>query len=308
MNVREEVLLAVVEGRLGASDGAKTLGVTEAEFLPQVDVVRALAAHHRARRRRSMWGFGVLGALAVSLGFAGSAFAAAGCAQTLPAPLITFCSDTPANADEVNGNFLAVINMLVAKVGPLNTPTAITTAGLTTTGVLSTSGGLTISSGGATVTGITTLNGPTTLNGAVNVTGYVTQGCPTTFPLLGGAVDMVDMGAYCIQRVFDGNNGKGAKSWFSTNEYCINRGLRMCSFPEVSAAARLGRITTYDFATTNNDVWVWVDQTSTDNNNVGFGGCHVNLNSNKGLYLLGETNCSIDGNVVNAFVGGLCCL
>ena len=325
MNVREEVLLAVAEDRLPLNEAARTLGLSEAELARDVEVVRSLAAHRRSRRRRAGWVVGTLGALAMGVGFAGSALAAGNCAQTVPAPLVTFCSNTPALASEVNDNFRILAESLVAKVGAIGAPVAIgaggvnssgpisTTAGVSTNGTVS-AGSLTVTSGGASVSGATSITGSTTIigsatiDGGVSVTGYITQGCPTVFPLGGGAVDMVDMGAYCIQRQFDANSGRGSKSWFVENDYCVQKGLRMCSFTEVAAAARLGRITTYDFAAGGLDTWVWIDQTATDNNNIGFGGCHANLNSNKNGYLLGESNCNIDGNAASFNIGGLCCL
>ncbi|MBL8939212.1 MAG: hypothetical protein JNM69_31920 [Archangium sp.] len=54
--------------------------------------------------------------------------AAGTCAQTLPAPLVTFCADEPALASDVNGNFQQLVTWLQQKVG------SVGTADLTTTG------------------------------------------------------------------------------------------------------------------------------------------------------------------------------
>lgn len=235
------------------------------------------------------------------------ALAQAGCAQTLPSPLVTFCADTPALASQVNANFQGLVDFMTAKLGPLAS-SGVTVSGITSTGAVSASGVTTTGTVSASTVSSTTLSisGGASVGGALVVTGPVQSGCPSTWPIAGGAVDMVDMGAYCIMRAHNADTARNAKSWVQTNEYCVSRGLRLCTASEVNAATRLSRITTYPFA--SGDYWAWVDQTATDNNNVGFGGCHVNLNPDKGSYPLGDLNCAVDAYAVNPNVVGLCCL
>lgn len=309
MNVREDVLLSVLDGQVTAPAATLALGLTPAELEQALEAVRTARARAAHTRRRAWTAGLVVSALVGGFGMVGTALAVGPCAQTLPAPLVTFCPNAPALADEVNGNFQGVLSLVQAKVGTLSAPQfsadggvigqSITTPSVTTQTV-ATTGALTVGSTAA-------VTGNATVGGGLTVTGAITSGCPTTFPLLGGAVTMVDMGAYCIMNQFDAATLRGLKSWFQTNEYCVSRGLRMCNFAEVSAAVRLGRIRQYDFPT-EGDYWVWVDQTASDANTIGMGGCHVNLNPNKSGYLLGESNCAIDGNATNGNIGGLCCL
>ena len=63
--------------------------------------------------------------------FSAPALAQVACAQTLPSPLKTFCPDSPALATDVNANFQGLVTMLTNKAGPLSSPNAITTSGLT---------------------------------------------------------------------------------------------------------------------------------------------------------------------------------
>ena len=252
------------------------------------------------RRRRHRWAFAAV-----------VTFATVSLAQ-----LVSFSPDTPAKADEVNANFQQLKSWLEAKVGTVGQPLSATSVAASSVtvgsgGVNVTAGGVNVTAGGMNVTGATTITGATTVTGPLTVRGPLATGCPTTFPRGGGAVTMVDMGAYCIQTEFDSNNQRGAKSWLATNTDCVGKGLRMCTFAEVSAAAFGSNIRTYDFAQAppnGGDAWAWVDQTASDSNSPGFGGCHVNLNTNRSGILRGEINCAVDGTAPTSVIGGLCCL
>lgn len=292
MALRDDVLQAAVDGRLTSPEVAQTLGV-------ELEVVERLVKELRAsrRRRRSLLLLGGLCAVVLAGLVAQPALAQVTCAQTLPAPLVTFCGGAPAHASQVNGNFQAVIDLVTTKLGP------ITSSGVTVAGVVTT--------GSVTAALVSATSG--SISGTLNVGGAVNSGCPITFPLQGSSVDMVDMGAYCIMRAHNADLARGAKNWLQTNEYCVSRGLRMCTFSEVSAAARLNRITTYSFTAPGDggvtgDYWAWVDQTASDSNIAGFGGCHVQLNTNQPGYQVGDINCAVDGYLTSSVIVGLCCL
>lgn len=294
MSVRERVLEAVVEGRLSSTDAAETLG------LPVEQLERVL---HATKRRRSVRvGLMVAGVAVVGVVMSAPVFAQVTCAQTLPAPLVTFCPDAPATASDVNRNFQEVLNFLTTKVGPLASG-SITATGLATTGSVNSTS---VNSTTVNTTGALTVGGGATVTGTLTVSGPVASGCPSTFAD-GGVVDLVDVGPFCIMRQFNNDLARAAKSWVTTNEYCVRGGLRMCTFSEVNAATRLGKIRTYSF-NTEGDYWTWVDQTASDGNASGFGGCHVNMTHDRPTYPLGEINCAIDGTAVNGTIAGLCCL
>lgn len=296
----------------------------------------------RAQRRKV---FSLLGALtAVALVVVSVRAVAVGtCAQTLPAPLATMCPNEPATADDVNANFQALATTLAARTGALTAGSSITTPSLTVTGTgrrmftdgtdlildndsrrngatgaarraLVHSAGDVLSvnfggdyTGGVALAGPLAVSGATTISGTATATGPVHMGCPTTYPIGGGAVTMVDLGVYCVTQSPPAGMARGQANWLEANQFCVERGLRMCSFAELSAAARLGRITTYPFAGGTRDTWVWIDQTASDSNAAGFGGCHVKVNPDHPGYTLGEANCAIDGLVRNANIEGHCC-
>ncbi|MBM4782796.1 MAG: hypothetical protein GQE15_34400 [Archangiaceae bacterium] len=302
-------------------------------------LVRRAVDAELKRRNRKLFSFVAVGLAVVGLGTAWRSFAQASCAQTLPSPLVTFCADAPAFAADVNGNFGALATTLQNRTGPLTAAgNGITTSGVSVTAagrrgsfdgtelVMDTAarrgsapdGGtrralvhdandtLTINYAADYTNGVA-LNSPFTVYGSQTVTGTLSQGCPTTYPIGGGAVTMVDMGVYCITQAAPAGMARNAVSWVEANEFCVSRGLRMCNFAEVSAAARLRRITLYPYAGGTRDTWTWVSQTATDNNSPGFGGCHVKLNDDHPAYPLGEINCAVDGFSRTTAIEGSCC-
>ncbi len=302
-------------------------------------LVRRAVEAELKRRNRKLLSLAAVGLAVVGLSTAWRSFAQTSCAQTLPAPLVTFCPDAPAMASEVNGNFGALATTLQNRTGALTTAgNGLTTSGVTigATGrrgsfdgtelVMDTAarrgsapdGGtrralvhdandtLTINYAGDYTNGVA-LNPPFTVYGSQTITGTLAQGCPSTYPIGGGAVTMVDMGVYCITQAAPAGLARGTVSWIEANEFCVSRGLRMCNLAEVSAAARLRRITLYAFASGTRDTWTWVNQTTTDTNNAGFGGCHVKLNDDHPGYQLGESNCAIDAFSRQPSIEGSCC-
>ncbi|MER2566836.1 MAG: hypothetical protein ABTQ32_39290 [Myxococcaceae bacterium] len=302
-------------------------------------LVRRAVEAELERRNRKLLSLAAVVLAVVGLATAWRSFAQASCAQTLPSPLVTFCPDAPAYAADVNGNFGALATTLQNRTGPLTVAgNGITTSGVTVaaTGrrgsfdgtelVLDNAarrgsapdGGtrralvhdlpdtLTINYGGDYTNGVA-VSSAFAVYGSQTVTGTITQGCPSTYPIGGGAVTMVDMGVYCITQAAPAGMARNAVSWIEANEFCVSRGLRMCNLAEVSAAARLRRITVYPFAGGTRDTWTWVNQTTTDNNNSGFGGCHVKLNDDHPGYQLGESNCAIDAFSRQTSIEGSCC-
>jgi hypothetical protein len=67
-----------------------------------------------ARRLTTVAGLAAAVAVAFTVGVARGTPA---CAQTLPAPLVTFCSGGPALAQEINANFLQTAAWMAAKMG-----------------------------------------------------------------------------------------------------------------------------------------------------------------------------------------------
>lgn len=302
-------------------------------------LVRRAVEAELKRRNRKLLSLAAVGLAVVGLGTAWRSFAQASCAQTLPSPLVTFCPDAPAFAADVNGNFGALATTLQNRTGPLTVAgNGITTSGVTVaaTGrrgsfdgtelVLDNAarrgsapdGGtrralvhdlpdtLTINYGGDYTNGVA-VSSAFAVYGSQTVTGTITQGCPTTYPIGGGAVTMVDMGVYCITQAAPAGMARNAVNWAEANEFCVSRGLRMCNLAEVSAAARLRRITIYPYAGGTRDTWTWVNQTASDNNNPGFGGCHAKLNDDHPGYQLGEINCNVDAFSRQTAIEGSCC-
>lgn len=308
-------------------------------------LVRRAVEAELKRRNRKLLSLAAVGLAVVGLGTAWKSFAQVSCAQTLPSPLVTFCPDAPAMASEVNGNFGALATTLQNRTGLLTTAgNGLTTSGVTigATGrrglfdgtelVLDTAvrrgsapdGGtrralvhdfpdtLVINYGADYTNGVAvnapfTVYGSQSITGSQTITGTLTQGCPTAYPIGGGAVTMVDMGVYCITQAAPAGLARGTVSWLEANEFCVSRGLRMCNLAEVSAAARLRRITLYPYAGGTRDTWTWVNQTTTDTNTSGFGGCHVKLNDDHPGYQLGESNCAVDAFARQVSIEGSCC-
>jgi len=64
------------------------------------------------------------------------------CAQTLPAPLKTFCADSPAVAADVNANFQGVADAIINKTGSFSASRNIVTPGSITTTSVQVDGGV----------------------------------------------------------------------------------------------------------------------------------------------------------------------
>ncbi len=87
--------------------------------------------HTRGRLAKTLVAVVVLGSAVVGVR---ETLAWGGCSQTLPSPLKTFCAGDPALAADINGNFKAVVDWLVPKVGAFGTPGASTAAVFTGSG------------------------------------------------------------------------------------------------------------------------------------------------------------------------------
>ena len=140
---------AILSGALTTSAVAQQHGVGEAEVAQWVALYASGTAQvTSAQRRRSSRVMGLVVALVVSgVVFVGGAALSAGtCAQTLPAPLVTFCPNDPAIASEINGNFAGVLSIVNSRVA----------ANVATAELASADGGvlqLQTTSGGATKVG-----------------------------------------------------------------------------------------------------------------------------------------------------------
>lgn len=113
---------ALLDGDGAPEAFAAALGLTPQQAQALRDYHQAAAALARARRRRLARRVAVTGvavALAVVGWSAAPAWAQASCAQTLPAPLVTFCPDAPARADQVNANFQGLATVITTKTGAL---------------------------------------------------------------------------------------------------------------------------------------------------------------------------------------------
>lgn len=141
---RVEVYVAITEGRLSIEAAAETLGVSEIACEAGLEAYRV----HRALQART-WARVGKGVVLATLTVAGAsvwwsppAWAQAACTQTLPAPLVTFCPDTPALASEVNDNFAGVVGFITSKVGAVASPDVttrdISARNITTTGTVTT--------------------------------------------------------------------------------------------------------------------------------------------------------------------------
>lgn len=135
MHERTEVLQAVLAGTLSRDEAANRLAVSPERLEEWVALLEAgreltraevrLAQHASARQvRRAVWSVGAAALAVATVWVAGAAWAGGTpiCAQTLPAPLVTFCPNAPAVASEINGNFAQLVAWLEQKVGPVGQP------------------------------------------------------------------------------------------------------------------------------------------------------------------------------------------
>ncbi len=213
MNSRITTLDALADGTLTLSEAAARLQVSEAqvrEWAQLVSLTRELAAHDAPRGRRSrpavsrraVVSAAVTLVVAVGLWASRPAWAAAGCAQFLPSPLKTFCSNTPALADEVNANFKALTDALSARTGTFST----TSKDITTTGSLSVG---TASTGSLTVTSLQVNGGLTATGSVVGKNFAPAYSSWSETGLTGGAGIVNDNGGYKALMVA-GNRSGGA--------------------------------------------------------------------------------------------------
>lgn len=144
-------LLSLLKNEVSIQELAARRGVTEAEVVAARD---AFLVGVESRRSPSAL-MAVVVAVVVSV-VATRAAAAGTCAQTLPAPLATMCSDEPATAADVNNNFGQVVRWVEEKTGPVGDG-GIVTNSLRVNGPL-------------TATGATSV-GALTINGNLRVTG-----------------------------------------------------------------------------------------------------------------------------------------
>ena len=170
-----ESILRLLAGEVSAAELAAHHGVTveEIERWKAAWIAGARSAQQPRRRSPTTWLVAsvlVLGAVA----FGSRAAWAAGCASTLPSPLVTFCPNDPALASQVNGNFQALVDGLQQKVGTFGTQT-ITAPGPVTVQTTLTTTALTASASanltGATLNGSTIVPGVMTVSGIENVSG-----------------------------------------------------------------------------------------------------------------------------------------
>lgn len=134
-------LLSLLKNEVSVSELAACRGVTEAEVLAARD---AFLVGVESRKAPSAL-LAIVVAVVVSV-VATRAAAAGTCAQTLPAPLATMCSDEPATASDVNNNFGQVVRWVEEKTGPIGDGGIVTNTlrvnGATTVGALTVNGNL----------------------------------------------------------------------------------------------------------------------------------------------------------------------
>jgi len=157
MTSKVETLEALTQGTLTVSEAAARLNLTEADVAQWRELYamscEIAARTERAKRRRARTtmarvAVSATALLAIAVVVVGSqpAWAQSTCAQTLPAPMVTFCPDSPATASSVNGNLQQLVTWMQQKVGTVGS------ANVTVTGTLT----------GAAITG-TTLNASTSI-------------------------------------------------------------------------------------------------------------------------------------------------
>lgn len=107
---------------------------SESRSAPDVEALVERALEQRAQRLRRR--FAAIGSVAVvavvAVLWGGPALAQAMCSPTLTlAGMTTFCADQPAQASQVNTNFLKIIQAVEAKIGPLSSPDVTVTGQFT---------------------------------------------------------------------------------------------------------------------------------------------------------------------------------
>lgn len=167
-----DTLEALNAGRMTVADAAQKWGVTEAEVARWQDIY-AVSAELSARSaradgaRRSRTARRATLTAAVALALVGgvwgsqTAWAQVTCTQTLPAPLVTFCPDSPALASSVNGNLQQLVNWTQQKVGPVGTADVTVTGNFNGANINGTNiSGTNVTASGRVTTPIAYVNGP----------------------------------------------------------------------------------------------------------------------------------------------------
>jgi transposase-like protein len=160
---RVDTLSAALRSGRSLSELSAELGVpvTELELWRAMYEATQQEAERRAAKTRVQMVAGL--AVALALGtffFSGDAWAQS-CPQTLPAPMITFCPDAPALAQQVNGNFQQLATWVQQKVGPLGSNNVVVNGSLT---VSSPDGG----AGTVNLIGNPSFSGSPTVSGSMN--------------------------------------------------------------------------------------------------------------------------------------------
>ncbi len=123
---------ALRTGRSLAELSADTgVPVAELELWRAMYEATSADAEQRSAKTRVQVVAGLAMALALGTYFlSGDAWAQA-CPQTLPSPMVTFCPDAPALAQQVNGNFQQLATWVQQKVGPLGSSNVVVNGSLT---------------------------------------------------------------------------------------------------------------------------------------------------------------------------------
>lgn len=160
---RIDTLSAALRSGRSLADLSAELGVP----LTELELWRAMyeASQQEAERRAAKTRVQVVAGLAVALAlgtffFSGDAWAQS-CPQTLPSPMVTFCPDAPALAQQVNGNFQQLATWVQQKVGPFGTSNVVVNGSLT---VSSPDGG----AGTVNLIGNPSFSGSPTVSGSLN--------------------------------------------------------------------------------------------------------------------------------------------
>lgn len=187
LSSRSQTVEAILAGALTPAEAATQHGVSESEITQWlVQAQRASRAASARRRTRVLGAAAVIVVGAIGL-VARVALSQAACTQTLPSPLVTFCADFPARADEMNGNFQGVLNILNGRIG--------STAGTVVTTNLEPTGGP-----GATLNLQTTAGGTTRLGGTLQLASAASAPCTAatagSVRLNNGALEFCAAGAW----------------------------------------------------------------------------------------------------------------
>jgi len=162
---KAETLEALTRGTLTVSEAAVKLNLSEADvaqwrelYVMSCEIAARTERMKAQRARKTLTRVAVsAGAvLAIAVGVVGSqpAWAQTMCTQTLPAPMVTFCPDSPATASSVNGNLQQLVTWMQQKVGTVGS------ANVTITG--------TLTAGTVTATSLTTTSSITAPNAFIN--------------------------------------------------------------------------------------------------------------------------------------------